>query len=308
MNAKVGGYILGAVAAATYGLNPLFALPLYAEGMNADSVLLLRYLLALPMLAAMIMVRGRSFRVHRLQLLMLFGLGMLVAISSLTLFLSYTYMDAGVASTILFVYPVMVAVIMAALFKERIRPLTVACISLAVAGIGLLYHGDSGAKLSLTGTMLVLGSALSYALYIVFVNKSSLAGVATLTITFYVLLFGVLLFVGRIATGVELTLPPVDRWWLWGCIVALALLPTCVSFACTTAAISRIGSTPTAILGALEPVTAVVIGITVFGEAMTPRLFIGIVMIIVAVSGVIAGPGMAVRLSSIRKLFPRLRR
>ena len=80
MNAKVGGYILGAVAAATYGLNPLFALPLYAEGMNADSVLLLRYLLALPMLAAMIMVRGRSFRVQRLQLLMLFGLGLLVAI------------------------------------------------------------------------------------------------------------------------------------------------------------------------------------------------------------------------------------
>ena len=91
MNAKARGYILGAIAAATYGLNPLFALPLYAEGMTPDSVLFFRYLFALPVLAAMIVWRGRSFRISFRQGGVLFVLGLLMALSSLTLFLSYLY-------------------------------------------------------------------------------------------------------------------------------------------------------------------------------------------------------------------------
>ena len=119
MNAKVKGYTLGAIAAATYGMNPLFALPLYSDGMDADSVLFFRYLLAIPILGIMIKARGRSFRLNRKEILPLIVLGLLVAASSLTLFLSYNYMDAGIASTILFVYPIMVALIMALVFKEK---------------------------------------------------------------------------------------------------------------------------------------------------------------------------------------------
>ena len=103
MNAKIKGYTLGAIAAATYGMNPLFALPLYSDGMDADSVLFFRYLFAIPILGIMIKARGRSFRLNRREILPLVALGLLVAASSLTLFLSYNYMDAGIASTILFV-------------------------------------------------------------------------------------------------------------------------------------------------------------------------------------------------------------
>ena len=116
----VKGYVLASVAAATYGMNPLFALPLYAGGMNADSVLLLRYLLAIPLLGAMIVARGRSFRISLHQGLRLSILGLIVAFSSLGLFLSYNYMDAGIASSLLFVYPIMVAVIMACMYGERL--------------------------------------------------------------------------------------------------------------------------------------------------------------------------------------------
>ena len=120
MNQKTKGYILGTVAAATYGMNPLFALPLYKDGMNPESVLFFRYLLAIPILAVMIHARGRSFRVSRKETLTLIVMGLLVAVSSLTLFQSYNFMEAGIASTILFVYPIMVAVIMALVFKEKI--------------------------------------------------------------------------------------------------------------------------------------------------------------------------------------------
>ena len=123
---------MGIIAAASYGTNPLFALPLYADGMNPDSVLLLRYLAAIPVVALIMVMRGRSFRVNRRQLVTLAVFGILMALSSLTLFLSYTYMDAGIASTLLFVYPIMVAVIMAGVYKERISKLTIFCIAVAL--------------------------------------------------------------------------------------------------------------------------------------------------------------------------------
>lgn len=131
MNNKTKGYLYGAVAAATYGMNPLFALPLYADGMNADSVLFFRYLLALAILGGMIKWRGRDFRVRKREVFPLAAIGVLMACSSLTLFLSYNYMAAGIASTMLFVYPILVALIMAICFREKVTILTAACIALA---------------------------------------------------------------------------------------------------------------------------------------------------------------------------------
>ena len=130
--------MLGAIAAATYGMNPLFALPLYKVGMDPDSVLFFRYLFAIPILGIMIKARGRNFKLHRKELFPLIIMGLLVALSSLTLFQSYNYMDAGIASTLLFVYPIMVALIMAVGFKEKITFQTILCILLALGGIALL--------------------------------------------------------------------------------------------------------------------------------------------------------------------------
>lgn len=306
MNVKVKGYILGAVAAATYGMNPLFTLPLYKEGMDPDSVLFFRYLFAIPILGIMLKVRGRNFKLKQKEVLPLIILGWLVAISSLTLFQSYNYMEAGIASTILFVYPILVALIMAVIFKEKITLQTILCILLALSGIGLLYKGGDGATLSLIGVGLVMGSALSYAIYIVGVNRPVLKDVATLKVTFYVLLFGLSLFLVRVDFGQSLHI--VDKWYLWGNLLALALFPTAISFLCTTQAIQDIGSTPTAILGALEPVTAVFFGVTIFGESLTLRLTCGIILIILAVTLIIAGGNITIttHLVRFRKLFPRL--
>ena len=288
MNAKTKGYLLGAIAAATYGMNPLFALPLYKNGMDSTSVLFFRYLFAMAILGIMIKARGRTFRIVRKEVVPLIVMGLLVALSSLTLFLSYNYMAAGIASTILFVYPILVALIMALFFKEKITLQTVICILFALGGIALLYRGDDGATLSTMGVLLVMVSALSYAIYIVGVNQSSLKQMATVQMTFYVLVFGFVLFLvcSRFGTA----------------------LPTAVSFICTTQAVQYIGSTPTAILGALEPVTAVIFGVTLFGEPLTPRLVLGMVMIILAVTLIIAGGSITTQLVRFRKLFPKLLR
>lgn len=304
MNAKAKGYILGSIATASYGMNPLFALPLYKAGMDPDSVLFFRYLFAIPLLGIMIKARGRSFKIQRKETFPLIIMGLLVALSSLTLFLSYNYMAAGIASTLLFVYPIMVALIMAMVFKEKLALQTIVCMLLALGGIGLLYKSEDGSTLSLIGTLLVFASSLSYAIYIVGINQTSLKNVATLKVTFYVLLFGLSLFVARLLYSGVLNTP--DQWYLWANLLALAVFPTAISFLCTTGAIQYIGSTPTAILGALEPVTAIFFGIAVFGESLTVRESFGLVMIIVAVTFVIAGGNITSQLVRFRKLFPRL--
>ncbi len=306
MNKRTKGYFLAIVAAATYGMNPLFALPLYERGMNAESVLFFRYLFAILILAPMIFFRGHSFRIERKFLLPLFFMGLVLALSSVTLFESYNYMDAGIASTILFVYPIMVAVIMFMFFKEKVTLITVLCLVLALSGIALLYEGEPGAKLSTVGLLFVLSSSLSYAIYIVGVNQTNLKMMPTLLLTFYALFVGLFLFFIQVDFGVSLHTPTV--WYHWLFLLALAVFPTIISFCCTTQAIQHIGSTPTAILGALEPVTALFFGITIFGEELNMREWLGILVIIIAVTIVVAEDKITKPLVRFRKMFPRIRR
>ncbi len=288
------------MAAATYGMNPLFALPLYNAGMGVASVLFYRYAIALLILAAIMKIQRISFGVRRRDLPALAGLGLLFSFSSLFLFTSYNYMDAGVASTILFVYPVMVAVIMSLFFNEKVSLLTAACIVMSLAGIGLLSHGG-GRPASVAGIVFVLLSALSYAVYMVWLNRCSAREFPAVKLTFYALLFGLPVFVVRtdFLTGLE----GVASGWLWIDILLLATLPTVVSLILTAVSIRSIGSTAAAILGAMEPVTALFFGVMIFGEKLTPRIALGVVLILVAVTLVVAGkPVLAQARSRLRKL------
>ena len=284
------GFAYGAIAAASYGLNPLFALPLYADGMGADSVLFYRYAFGLVMLGVMMLVQKQSFVLRRCEVLPLVIMGLLFSFSSLTLFLSYNYMDAGIASTILFVYPVLVAILMAVFFKEKVSPITMISIALAFTGISLLYQGEGGQTLSLTGVTLVFISSLTYALYIIGVNRSVLKDMPIAKLTFYVLLFGLSVYVIRLkfCTQLDVVSQPV----LWINPVCLALFPTVISLVAMTKSIHYIGSTPAAILGALEPLTAICCGVLVFGERLTPRIILGIVLILIAVTLIILGKSL----------------
>ncbi|WP_289858184.1 DMT family transporter [uncultured Muribaculum sp.] len=303
---KAKGYILGAIAAATYGMNPLFALPLYADGMDADSVLFFRYMMAIPVMGLLLRMRGHSFSLASGRLAELAVLGVVVALSSLLLFLSYNYMDSGVASTLLFVYPVMVALIMAFRYGERLPPVTVVCIAVTLVGIMMLNRTAAGAGLSATGIWMVMLSSAAYAVYIVAINRPRFRDIPTLKVIFYVLLFGVSVFAVRILFNGMLTLP--SQWYMWGCLLALALLPTAVSFFCTTLSIQYIGPTPTAILGALEPVVAIFVAVAVFGDILTPRQVAGMVLILSAVTVIIAGGRITQPLVRFRKLFPKIKR
>lgn len=290
MQSKLKGYLCGIGAAVCYGTNPLGALYLYEDGINANSVLFYRFALAVVMLGMLMAARRKSLKVSRRELSLLCALGVVFSTSSITLYFSFCFMDAGIASTLIFVYPVMVAVIMALLFKERLPAVSVFAIMLALSGIAMLYHGDGGATLSTRGVMLVMFSSLSYAVYIVVVNKSPLR-MSSMKLTFYVLFFGMLtVLTNSFITGLHIQMLTTPR--MWSCAFMLALLPTVFSLVLMTISVHETGSTPTAVMGALEPLTAVVIGVAVFGEQLTPRLAAGIVLILTAVIMIIAGKSL----------------
>ena len=291
---KHKGIICGILAAVCYGTNPFGALPLYEEGVNTASVLFYRFSMAVLMLAVMLIVERKLFSVKKGELKTLASLGALFAVSSITYYQSFRFMDAGIASTILFVYPVMVAVIMAAFFKESVTLSTVSAIILALLGIGLLYRGGEGATLSTMGIVLVMLSSLSYAVYIVIINQSSIR-MSSLKLTFYVLLICMmcLLVYSFTSPDLQIQLPPTPRAWFYACW--LGLVPTVLSLVLMTIAVHEIGATPTAIMGALEPLTAVAIGVMLFGESLTIRLVVGIVFILLAVMVIVLGKNFHLR-------------
>lgn len=302
VNNKNIGYIYGVVAAAAYGLNPVFALPLLESGMDAMSILFFRYLLAIPAVWLLMRLRGRHAAIGAERILPICGLGVVMAVSSITLFQSYLYMDVGIASTLLFVYPLIVMLIMVGFFHEIMLLPTFICMLGALVGVWLLCATPEDGSVSTIGIILVMLSALSYAIYIVGINRRPVKSVATLSITFWVLVSGVivigafLLFKGSVA---------VPRGFLqWGAVILLALVPTVLSFLCTNAAIEKIGSTGTAVLGVFEPVTAVIFGVLMFGETLTLRSILGLVLILVCVTIVIARGNLTRQILAIRKLFP----
>lgn len=303
--ANLKGYLLAAGAAAAYGTNPAFAIPLYEQGMNPNSVLLFRYMMGIPLLALVMAVRKMSFKLTREEVGLTAILGVLMALSSLTLFESYNHMNAGIASTLLFVYPIMVAVMMIFFFHEKFKFTVALCLLLMCAGLMLLMKPQEGQSLSAFGCLLVMMSALTYALYIIFVNVSkTVKAIPTTRLLFYVLCWGCLLFLTMISMGNEVTLPAVESGWIN--LIALAIIPTVLSLACTTRAIQLIGSTPTAILGALEPVSAVILSVTVLGQSITMRDILGGILILLATTIVIGDKSVDKLILHVRKMFPKI--
>lgn len=300
---KTIGFLCAVLSAVCYGTNPFGALPLYEEGVNTATVLAHRFGLAVIMLAIVMLVKRESFKVTRNEFKVLFSLGILFAASSITYYQSFHFMDAGIASTILFVYPVMVAVIMAAFFKERVTPMTIIAILMSLVGIGLLYRGEAGASLSVVGIVLCILSSLAYAVYIVVVNQSSIK-MSSFKVTFYAMLVCEITLILYSFTSPDLYLHAMPSPRAWSFAVWLSIVPTILSLVFMTIAVHHVGATPTAILGALEPLTAVTIGVLVFGEKLTPRLIVGILFILFAVMLVVLGKDL--RLRSITHAVSRL--
>ena len=274
---KVNGLLYGLLSSASFGLIPLFTIPAMQAGMQFESILFYRFLFACLALGGILLVNGQSFRIKRQDIPSLFLLALLYLMSAVFLFWGYKFMASGVATTIHFMYPVLTTLIMMLFFKEKKSGWRIAAIASAVAGVYFLSGGDTKTgSFSFLGLFIVLLSALGYALYLVTMSQLKIGQMKGLLLTFYVFLFGgILLFIG---TETISQLQPISKWHTAG-----NLIPTVVSNLALVRAVKSIGSTLTSVLGAMEPVTAVCVGIFLFGEAFTTSIGVGIALIIAAV-------------------------
>lgn len=277
------GYLFAAIAAASYGTNPIFAIPLYREGISVTSVLFMRYAMAVAIMFVATMIKSpKAFVIKPKYVGLLAFMGILMVLSSIALFESYKYLSAGIASTLLFFYPVMVAIIMAIFYKERLTKKSWACLVTAFIGVVILSKNDDGGFISLLGLTLVMLSSLSYAIYLVYINRGPMKKINTSTITFYVILGGFLVMIPYCLLDGGLMLPKTTPAWINA--IGLGFFPTVISLIFTSRAIALIGSTETAIFGALEPLTAVILGILILGETLTLAHAIGMILIFVSVT------------------------
>ena len=277
------GYLFAAIAAASYGTNPIFAIPLYREGISVTSVLFMRYAMAVAIMFVATMIKSpKAFVIKPKYVGLLAFMGILMVLSSIALFESYKYLSAGIASTLLFFYPVMVAIIMAIFYKERLTKKSWACLVTAFLGVVILSKNDDGGFISLLGLTLVMLSSLSYAIYLVYINRGPMKKINTSTITFYVILGGFLVMIPYCLLDGGLMLPKTTPAWINA--IGLGFFPTVISLIFTSRAIALIGSTETAIFGALEPLTAVILGILILGETLTITPAIGMILIFVSVT------------------------
>lgn len=282
---KLKGYLYGCISSASYGLIPLFAVPMMRKGMDIDSILSYRFACASLVMCIMLLIRKISLRITLKEFFLLAILGTVFASSSQFLFLGYNYLTVGIASTILFTYPAFVALIMFLLFKERIRFVTLASIVLAFIGVALLYLGDGQTgPVSLLGVIIILLSSLSYGVYMIIVNKSRVKTMNGTKLTFYAMMFSSFIFTAKALIANNGHLASFPDFSSVVCLLSLALVPTIISGITMVKSVHYVGSTITAVLGAMEPLTAVLVGIIAFSEKFTTSLAVGMALIIGAVT------------------------
>ena len=282
------GYPAGIITGITYGLNPLFAVPLMNNGASIESILFFRYTFAVVLLAAFLILTRQSFRITARQAGVLLALGLLYTSSSIFLFEAYNYIASGLATTLIFLYPVLVAVIMVFL---RVVPSWPVWLSIAATfgGVIIMTQGSGGDSLNPIGIVLSLGSALVYALFIVIINRSkAIAQISNTLLTFYSLTVGAIVFLGKISFSEVPISAGITTGGDWLNIAGLALLPTIVSTATLAIATRNIGATKASVLGVFEPITAILIGTLMFGEPLTTNILLGIGIAIVAVTFMIS--------------------
>ena len=288
---RAKGILYAALSSSTFGLAPLFTLLLLGLGYSSFEVLSYRWGVASLFLGALALFAGRSFRLSWPELRTVFFLSLFRAATSLSLVIAYQHIASGVASTIHFMYPLAVALAMMCFFREKGSVWVFAAIGMSIVGAVLLSLGNVDFTRGNTtlGMVSAAVSVVSYGGYIVGVRKSRAVGIDSTVLTCYVMGLGALYFIagGLVTGGIRIE----TDGTAWLCILGVALPATAVSNMTLVQAIKRIGPTLTSIFGAMEPLTAVVIGVWVFAEPFTVQGAAGILLIVAAVTIVILHSG-----------------
>lgn len=287
---KTNGIFYASVSSASFGFSPLFTLGLLAAGLTGFDVLSYRWLIAGIVLMIYAFCKKKSLRLNSFdEIWKIVLLSVLRSITSITLLIGYANISSGIASTINFMYPVIVTICMMMFFGEKKSLLDIIAIAASIFGVYLLASGDSiivesgNTGLGLTCSLI---SAFSFAAYYILMKQVRADKIEVVKFTTWIMLLSAVYFIAC-AFMFEGRLSIISDGKSWLYILGLGLWATMVSNITGVKAIRRIGPTHTSILGALQPVTAVILGVLFLGEHLYIRSCIGITIILAAVSIVV---------------------
>lgn len=275
----IKGYLFVVISAVIYGCMPLMAKFIYADGVNSMTLVFLRNLLALPVLLVLALKQSKTLKIPAKALPSISVLALLgCCLTPLLLFSSYSYMASGTATVLHFIYPAAVVLGGLLFLRERVIPGNLLCVGLCVVGICLFY--SPGEPLDWRGSLFALSSGITFASYVLLLPRFQYRQVKGLLFTFYVaLISSVIMFLFCLFTG-QLALPQTLTGW--GLCLLFAVTVTAGAVVLFQLGTFAVGAQRASILSTLEPITSVVVGITVFREPVTPRVVIGSVLVIAA--------------------------
>ena len=282
MNQKRKGDLLAILSACMFGLSPLWVTAFARGGGNSMMMALLRNIFFLPVSAFLLHRSGQPLfqklpgrTVGKIVLLSAGGSGL----TQLLLFASYSFMASGVCTTVHFIYPLFVFLLGAVFYGEKLSRRSVFCLTLCMAGLCCFY--PRGGEISMTGLVIALASGLTYAFYMVYLDKGGFEGISPLQMQFWLALCNAgLMLICCIASG-NLTFDLTPTAWLLG-IVASQVLGFGVVLC--QMGIKAIGAGRAALLSTFEPITSLVVGVLFMQEHLDPIAILGAAIILASVS------------------------
>ena len=281
-NQTYKGIIFTAVSAVIFGFTPVLARISYDGGANGITMTFLRCFLSLPVLFLILKIKGIPLRVEKAWRMPVSVCGVFGAFATtVTLYMSYSYIPVGMATTLHFVYPVLVTVGCVLIFKEGITVKKVLALLCGAAGTLLFLENFSAGSGSGAGIFLALLSGLFSSVHMIVMDKSGIKNMYYFKLSFYLCLFGAVL--SGIYGGVtgQLTLHLTGQAWFFAFLVSLCTSVGAISL--FQLGIRYTGAVAAAILSTLEPITSVILGVLVLGELFTTRKIAGCVCILFSV-------------------------
>lgn len=300
---RIRGLIAGILAPMSFGFMPLFTMPLIRAGMGTSLILTYRFAIAAAILLFILLLRKKSLRLSRKNLLLVIILGLIYVWSAAGVQIGYRFMPTGISTVIHFTYPIWVIVIMLFFYKQRPAPITLVAIILAILGVAFLVGVfGSSQKIPAEGFYIVASTGLAYAIYLVIMSKNEINREDPVKVSFYVMTIAAIGFmlISLSIGGID----PVPGRYEAICMLLLCLVSTVIANILLVIAVKNAGATTNSVLGALEPLTAVILGIMLLGEKLTTESIVGIGFIILSIL-IISLSGRIAYILKVRRLQHR---
>ncbi|MCL2508074.1 MAG: DMT family transporter [Oscillospiraceae bacterium] len=277
------------ISAILFGFLPILCKQVLNNGLDAQSLVLIRYGMACVMLGIVMLCSKISFKITKKQVVSFIIFGIIGgSVTSTLLSASYTYMYAGIATMFHSSYPIFVSLIMAVFFREKLSWKAALAVALAVGGMALM--ADRHGSYSLIGILLTVTSGVTLAIYIVSTKKSSYGTLHPIKIVFYICAVStVTSLCVKLAVSGSVALPSAPADWVR--MALIALLCTVVAHSLLAYGVQKLGATTGSVINMLDPFVSLVAGAFMIGEVPSAMAVAGCVLVFAAIFMIVISGG-----------------